>query len=219
MNQLMEPTFEIAYLAAGLIISIFVLFKSKKRIPYLLLGSMGLTLIVCDAMVIIPKMIDAWVFDLEDIYRYVGVGRSMITIMMTVIFVLTYFFYRKIQKKEVNPVMDWIVSILAFVRITITLIPISDIQLIGNYQNYFFRNIPFIALASIVIFYSYKWSKTDLDYFFEGIEVAFIAILAVLSVSHSLKTTTNFVFIPLLTFAIIVGSISLIRFRFIRKQE
>ena len=218
MYQFVEPTFEIAYLAAGLIISIFVLIKSRKRIPYLLLGSMGLTLVICDAMVIIPKMIGDWCFDLHDIYSYVGIGRTAITITMTTLFVLIYFFYRKIKSKEVNPIMDWFVSVLAAIRIGMTLIPISDIQLSGNYEPYFLRNIPFIALSSIVVFYSYKWTTTDIDYFFEGIEMAFIAMLAFFAVSHSFKTN-NFVIISLFPIVLGIVAISLIKFRFIRKRE
>ena len=219
MYQFVEPTFEIAYLAVGLIISIYVLIKSRKRIPYLLLGSMGLTLVVCDAMVIIPKMIGDWCFDLQDIYNYVGVGRSAITIVMTTLFVLIYFFYRKVKSKEVNPVMDWFVSILAVIRIVMTLIPISDIRLAGNYERYFFRNIPFIVMSSTVVFYSYKWTKTDMDYLFKGIEAAFIAMLAFFAVSHSFNTTNNFMFIFLFPVVLGIVAISLIKFRFIRKRE
>ena len=218
MYQFVEPTFEIAYLAAGLIISIFVLIKAKKRIPYLLLGSMGLTLVICDAMVIIPKMIGDWCFALQDIYNYVGIGRTAITITMTTLFVLIYFFYRKVKGKEVNPIMDWFVSVLAAARILITLIPISDIRFAYNYEQYFIRNIPFIALSSIVIFYSYKWTKTDMDYFFERIEIAFIAMLALFAVAHSFKTT-NFTFISLFPVFIGIIIIALIKFRFIRKRE
>ena len=219
MYQFVEPTFEIAYLAVGLIISIYVLIKSRKRIPYLLLGSMGLTLVVCDAMVIIPKMIGDWCFDLQDIYNYVGVGRSAITIVMTTLFVLIYFFYRKVKSKEVNPVMDWFVSVLAVIRIVMTLIPISDIRLAGNYERYFFRNIPFIVMSSTVVFYSYKWTKTDMDYLFEGIEASFIAMLAFFAVSHSFNTTNNFMFIFLFPVVLGIVAISLIKFRFIRKRE
>ena len=219
MYQFVEPTFEIAYLAAGLIISIFVLIKSRKRIPYLLLGSMGLTLVICDAMVIIPKMIGDWCFDLQDIYNYVGIGRTAITITMTTLFVLIYFFYRHVKSKEVNPIMDWIVSVLAAIRIGMTLIPISDIQLSGNYEQYFLRNIPFIALSSIVVIYSYKWTKTDMDYFFEGIEAAFIAMLTLFAVSHSFKTSNNFMLISLFPILTGIVTISLIKFRFIRKKE
>ncbi len=218
MNQLVEPTFEILYLVAGLVISIFVLIKSKKRIPYLLLGSMGLTLVICDAMVIIPKMIDAWSFQLSDIYAYVGVSRSTITITMTILFVLIYFFYRKVKSKEVNPIMDWVVSILAAARILMAFIPISDIHLAVNYTQYFYRNIPFVALSLIVIFYSYKWTKTDLDYFFEGIELAFIAMISFLAVSSSFSTTNTLI---ISIFPIIFGviAISFIKFKFIRKRE
>ena len=219
MNQLVEPTFEIAYLAAGLIISIIVLLKSKKRIPYLLLAGLGLTLVICDAMVIIPKMIGDWCFKLNDIYNYVGIGRTAITITMTTLFVLVYFFYRKIKSKEVNPIMDWFVSVLAAIRILMTLIPISDIRLAGDYSQYFYRNIPFIALSSIVVFYSYKWTKNDIDYFFEGIEMAFIAMLALFAVSHSFKTNSNVLVISLFPILVGIVAISLIKFRFIRKKE
>ena len=218
MNNLVEPTFEIAYLAAGLFISIFVLFKSKKRIPYLLLASMGLTLFICDAMVIIPKMVDAWSFQLNDIYAQVGVSRSAIAITMTVLFVVIYFFYRKIKAKEVNPLMDWIVSILGASRILMSLIPISDIHLAHHYSDNFISNIPFVALAFIVAFYSYKWTKNDIDYLFENIELAFIVALSFFATYHLVNTNNSFV---ISLFPILIGiiSISLIKFRFIRKRE
>lgn len=218
MAQFVEPTFLIAYLATGLIISIFVLIKAKKRIPYLLLGSMGLTLVICDAMVIIPKMIGDWCFALQDIYNYMGIGRTAITILMTTLFVLIYFFYRKVKSKEVNPIMDWFVSVLAVIRIVITLIPVSDIRLTGNYEEYFLRNIPFIALSSIVVFYSYKWTKHDIDYFFEAIEMAFIAMLTFFAVSHSFNTSYP-VIISLFPIFIGIVAISFIKFRFIHKRE
>ena len=68
MQKIMEPAFEIAYLLVGLAISIFILVKSKKRVPYVLFGVMGLVLVFGDSFHLIPRILNSWELGGENIY-------------------------------------------------------------------------------------------------------------------------------------------------------
>lgn len=219
MTQLVEPTFEIVYLAVGLFLSTYIFIKAKKKIYYLLLGCVGLTLVICDAMDIIPRMIGGNCFQLQDLYRLMGIGGRAITITMTIFFAAIYFFYRILKKKEVNPLIDWLVAFLVVARITMAVVPLSNFQINESYTAGLYRNIPFICLGFIVVYYSYLWNKADTDYFFEKLEIALVAVSSMFVVAYSILFNHSTLIFALIPIFIGLITISLIKFRYIRKIE
>ena len=211
----MEPTFEITYLLVSLFLSIYVIIKSKGRIPYLLLAGMGITLVACDAMAIIPKYIGEWCFRLNDIYLIVGIGRDVIGITMTVIFALIYVSYRVIKKEEVNPAMDWFVSALAAIRIILCLIPENLFQ----FSESLYRNIPFIALCFIVTYTSFKLGQYKTNDFIDDIEATFASALCCYTAFTGIVNKNFYVIAISIIVLVIISSISFIGLKTIRKQE
>ncbi|MBQ7242895.1 MAG: hypothetical protein IJS52_01655, partial [Bacilli bacterium] len=100
MQKIFEPAFEILYLVIGLAISIFILVKSHKRLPYVLFGVMGLVLVFGDSFHLIPRIVNSWELGDANIYAYLGIGKLVTSITMTVFYLILFWFFKlRYQKK------------------------------------------------------------------------------------------------------------------------
>ena len=220
MKQIMEPTFEIAYLLVGLFFSIWILAIAKKRIHFYLFGLMGLTLVIGDSFHLIPRIIDAWNIPVYDIYAMLGIGKAVTSITMTVFYVMLFWFYKLKYNKVTHWALDLSVYFLAVVRIIICLLPQNEWLLNdAPYEWGIYRNIPFIILGILMIIISYKWTKQKNDVEFK---YAWIAI----SLSFVFYTLTFTVsrFVPLFGMFMIPKTLCYIwllimGFRSARKKE
>ena len=90
MNIIIEPTFEVVYALIGLFLSIFVLIKGRKKIPYIILASIGFSIVVTDAMTIIPNYLGLSFVKLENFYEILGIGKAAISITLTLLYLSIY---------------------------------------------------------------------------------------------------------------------------------
>lgn len=117
MQKVMEPLFEIVYLLAGLVISAIILAKSNKRPQFVVFGVMGLLLVFGDAFHLVPRMLNAWQVGGENIVAYLGIGKLVTSITMTVFYLLLFWFFKLRYGKKTPIALDVTLYVLAAVRI------------------------------------------------------------------------------------------------------
>ena len=220
MKAIMEPTFEIAYLLCGLFLSIYILLKSRKRISYIIFGVMGLTLVLGDAAHLVPRMLDAWNVPVTDIYAFLGIGKAVTSITMTIFYVFLYWFYKLQYNKRNIIYIDIAVYVLAIARIVLCLLPQNEWTVKDSpYFWGLYRNIPFIILGLLMVTLSYRWTKQYDDIYFK---YSWIAIA--LSFIFYILTVTVTKFVPQFGMFMIPKTICYIwllimGFRSVRKKE
>lgn len=170
----MEPAFEIAYLAVGLAISIFILLKSKKRVPYVVFGIMGLVLVFGDSFHLVPRILNSWDLGGENIVAYLGIGKLITSITMTVFYLLLYWFFKIRYQRKTPIALDLSVYALAIVRIVLCLLPANEwTSAEAPYLWGIYRNIPFIIMGIMMVIITYLWTKEQND---KPFKLTFLAI-------------------------------------------
>ena len=217
MYSLMEPTFQIAYLLLGLVLSIYVMIKGKNKVPFLLLASAGLTIVITDSLTIVPQIFGYSFQRFESLYRLMGVGQDIISITTVAIYAAVYVIYRIIYSNKISPIIDWFVFGLALTRIGLCLIPLDGFSLMQNhYLISTIGNIPVLGLGIAISFVSFKFTSFEDAYeeklFFES----------VLCFSSFVLFTNNKI-IPLIISALVVifkiSFSSFIGYKYIKKLE
>jgi hypothetical protein len=174
MQKIMEPTFEILYLIAGLAISIYILIKSKKKVPYILFGIMGLVLVFGDSFHLIPRIINSWELGGDNIYAYLGIGKLVTSITMTIFYIILYWFFKIRYQKKTPLYLDISLYLLAVVRIVLCLLPMNDwTNKDAPYLWGVYRNIPFVIMGIMMVIISLLWAKQNND---KEFKYAYIAI-------------------------------------------
>ncbi|MBE6133908.1 MAG: hypothetical protein E7178_04500 [Erysipelotrichaceae bacterium] len=164
MQKIMEPTFEIIYLLAGLCISIYILAKSKKRLPYILFGIMGLVLVFGDAFHLVPRIINALEPGVQNIDYYLGIGKLITSITMTVFYVILFWFFKLRYKEKTSLALDFGIYVLAITRIALCLLPFNDwTSKEAPYMWGIYRNIPFVVIGIIMVVLTFIWTRANKD--------------------------------------------------------
>lgn len=170
----MEPAFEIAYLAVGLAISIFILLKGKKRVPYVVFGIMGLVLVFGDSFHLVPRILNSWDLGGENIVAYLGIGKLITSITMTVFYLLLYWFFKIRYQRKTPIALDLSIYALAIVRIVLCLLPANEwTSAEAPYLWGIYRNIPFVIMGITMVIITYLWAKEQND---KPFKLAFLAI-------------------------------------------
>ncbi len=220
MYSLMEPSFEIAYLLLGLILSIYVIIKGRNRVPFLLLAGAGLTIVITDSLTIIPNLLGYSFQRFENLYHLMGVGQNIISITTITIYVAVYVLYRIVYKDKINPIIDWFIYGLSITRIALSIIPVEGIQLSQNYYLLsVLENIPVLGLGIAISFVSFKFASFKDKYEIREFERLFFESVFVFS---SFALFVNRI-IPLIITALAVifeiSFSSFIGYRYIKKLE
>ena len=164
MQKIMEPTFEIIYLLAGLCISIYILAKSKKRLPYILFGIMGLVLVFGDAFHLVPRIINALEPGVQNIDYYLGIGKFITSITMTIFYVILFWFFKLRYQEKTSIALDLGIYVLAIIRIVLCLLPFNEwTSKDAPYMWGIYRNIPFVVIGIIMVVLSFIWTRANKD--------------------------------------------------------
>lgn len=152
-----ETIFDIIYLLFAIISGSIILKKQKNNIQKLM-GISVLTLGIGDAFHLVPRVLNYFVESNLDMY--LGVGKLVTSITMTVFYILIYHVYIKQENISENKLITKIIYILSGIRIALCLLPQN--QWITNDGNLFVgivRNIPFVILGIMIIVLYFKDRK------------------------------------------------------------
>ena len=184
-----ESTFDILYLIFTVVMGILILSKRKDAIGRLM-GSATLILGFGDAFHLIPRVINY--FADGDLTFWLGTGKLITSITMTVFYVFMYLIWISVYKAQENKVFKIVFFLAVILRIVLCFLP----------QNRWFtndsglligiiRNIPFVV-AGILIVIIWFSKRKDIKV------LSPVWLLVTLSFAFYIPVTIGASFIPVL---------------------
>ena len=160
-----ESLFDILYLILTITLGINILLKGKNKLSKLM-GLATLLLGCGDAFHLVPRILNYFID--YDFNLYLGIGKFITSITMTIFYIFMYYIYLDNYKIKENKNITNYIWILSIIRIMLCLFP----------QNRWFtnespftwgiiRNIPFVILGVIIIILYFK--NKDKDSYFKNI--------------------------------------------------
>lgn len=156
-----ESTFDVLYLVFAILTGIVILLRRKNRND-VLMGTAALVLGIGDSFHLVPRVLNYFIG--KDLTWFLGFGKLVTSITMTVFYILVFLLYKGVYKKDdkSTETTGIILYILAALRIAICLLP-------GN--NWFtgegtvlwgvLRNLPFIVIGAIIVCLYFKVRRED----------------------------------------------------------
>lgn len=145
-----ESAFDIFYLLFAIVIGLSILRRRKDRIGTLM-GSAVLILGIGDAFHLIPRVINY--FGSGDYTAWLGFGKLVTSITMTVFYLLMYRIFLRVYKEKEDRKLSMAVYILAAVRVLLCLLPQNGwLTNDGSVLWGILRNIPFVALGGVIVY-------------------------------------------------------------------
>ena len=143
-----ETTFDVVYLTTVITIGIIMILKSKGIKEYLLFGIMAVTLGCGDAFHLVPRALALCTTGLEDYTLWLGLGKWITSITMTIFYILLYYVWRIRYNVKGKREITIAVYTLALIRIALCFFPqnqwlVADAPLTWA----IYRNIPFALLG------------------------------------------------------------------------
>lgn len=154
-----ESLFDIFYLSLAITMGIKILSKNKSKLSKL----MGYSILILgfgDAFHLVPRILNYFID--YDFNMYLGIGKLITSITMTIFYVFMYYIYLNNYKVKENKFVTYSIFILSIIRVVLCLFP----------QNRWFtnespllwgilRNIPFIILGLLIVYLYFKERKND----------------------------------------------------------
>lgn len=150
-----ESLFDIAYLVIVVALGVRLLLENKAGAK--LFGLMAIILGVGDSFHLLPRVISHLSpGGFEAHTAALSWGQFVTSITMTLFYVLYYYFYRR-QSGDDSTTKMWLVYGLAALRIVLVALPQNQWGTAeGNYLFAILRNIPFLILGILLIYWSYQ---------------------------------------------------------------
>ena len=162
MRAVFETGFYYLYLIFIIGLGIYLLIKKKNiyfAIACIILG-------LGDAFHLIPRAIGLYTKTLDNpsatLALYLGVGKLVTSITMTIFYGLLYLFIYKLVKKSRNIYIDLVVVTLIIARLVLLCLPQNEWTTNGNDLYWgIYRNIPFVLLGALVVFLLFKYFRKE----------------------------------------------------------
>ncbi len=172
-----ESIFDVGYLITVIVISLLVLRKGNTR-EILIFAVMGLLLGIGDAFHLIPRVLGHLTTGLEDYQFYLGFGKLITSVTVTLFYILLFLFYEERLGKNKKILTQ--IYILVVIRFLLIALPGND--WFSNDSTLFYsvlRNIPFLVLGAIIVIEFYKSKDKLFTKFAHWIIVSFICYAVV----------------------------------------
>ncbi len=154
-----ESIFDIAYLLFAIISGCLILYRAKEGVEKLM-GWAALILGVGDAFHLLPRVMAYFVP--ADMSFYLGIGKFVTSITVTIFYILLYYIWIYRYEKERNQRGIILIWVLAVIRTIICLFPKNGWT--GNGGNItwaVFRNIPFVLMGAYICYLYYQDRNKD----------------------------------------------------------
>lgn len=160
-----ESTFDILYLLFAITSGIIILVRRKDTVGKLM-GFSALILGCGDAFHLVPRVLNYFVD--KDFTAWLGFGKLVTSITMTIFYVLAFFLHTKLfnweNKNEKNAVMISILTLTAC-RIGICMLPGNG--WLTNDGSMFWgilRNVPFVAIGVLIVILYFQKRKENKNF-------------------------------------------------------
>ena len=164
MQAIGETGFDIVYLLLVITVGIVMMRKSRGMKEFFLFGVMAVVLGVGDSFHLIPRALALCTTGLESYTVYLGIGKLITSITMTVFYILLYYVWRVRYQVQGRHTITLAVFALAAARVILCLFPqnqwlSADAPLAWG----IYRNIPFALLGLLIIVLFYRSAKAGQD--------------------------------------------------------
>ena len=123
MQAIGETIFDVVYLVTVITIGIIMMKKGKGNKEFFLFGVMAVTLGCGDAFLLVPRALALCTTGLESYTVWLGAGKWITSVTMTVFYVILYYVWRiRYGIKDSNGI-TYAVYVLAAVRIALCFFP------------------------------------------------------------------------------------------------
>ena len=154
-----ESLFDILYIITAVVIGVSILLKCKNKLSKLM-GYSILILGIGDSFHLIPRVLNYFIN--YDFNMYLGIGKLVTSITMTLFYIFMYYIYLNNYKVKENKKINYSIWILSFVRMILCLLPQNE--WLTNNSPFIWgiiRNIPFVILGLIIIVLYFKNRNKD----------------------------------------------------------
>ena len=169
MQAIGETSFDIVYLVTVITIGILMIRKSNGNKQFCLFGIMAVVLGAGDSFHLIPRALALCTTGLESYTVYLGIGKLITSITMTVFYILLYYVWRTRYEVKGQNHITAAVYALSLARVILCLFPQNDwLSADAPLSWGIYRNIPFalLGLLIIVLFYKSAKERGDQDFKF-----------------------------------------------------
>ena len=155
-----ESSFDIVYLIIAVVLGIFMISKSKNKLGKM----MGITTLVLgcgDAFHLVPRVLNYFVE--YDWAMYLGIGKLVTSITMTVFYIFMYYIYLENYEVKEKKSVTYSVWGLSILRVILCLFPQNN--RLTNSSPLFWdilRNIPFTILGCLIVVLYFKERNNDI---------------------------------------------------------
>ena len=198
-----ESFFDILYLLVALIIGIKVLKKDNKLSK--LMGYSIITLALGDAFHLVPRVLNYFIN--YDFKMYLGVGKLITSITMTIFYIFMYYIYLKNYEIKENKKITYTIWLLSIIRIILCLLPYNN--WLTNDSPFIWgviRNIPFVIMGLIItiLYFNKRNIDKDFKYIWLYILLSFIFYMIVVLGASSINILGMFMLPKTICYILII---------------
>ena len=164
MQAIGETSFDIVYLVTVITIGILMIRKSNGNKQFCLFGIMAVVLGAGDSFHLVPRALALCTTGLESYTVYLGIGKLITSITMTVFYILLYYVWRTRYEVKGQNHITAMVYALSLARVILCLFPQNDwLSADAPLSWGIYRNIPFALLGLLIIILFYRSAKANGD--------------------------------------------------------
>ena len=164
MQAIGETSFDIVYLVTVITIGILMIRKSNGNKQFCLFGIMAVVLGAGDSFHLVPRALALCTTGLESYTVYLGIGKLITSITMTVFYILLYYVWRTRYEVKGQNHITAAVYALSLARVILCLFPQNDwLSADAPLSWGIYRNIPFALLGLLIIVLFCKSAKEQGD--------------------------------------------------------
>lgn len=156
-----ESIFDIGYLVFAIITGIYILIRHRNKND-IIMGAAALVLGIGDSFHLIPRVLNYFLD--YDFTWYLGFGKLITSVTMTVFYILVFLLYKGVYNKNDKRTKNTGITIylLAILRIVLCLAPGNNwFTNEGSILWSVLRNLPFIVIGGMIVYLYYRVRKED----------------------------------------------------------
>lgn len=164
MQAIVETLFDTVYLISVITIGILMIRGSKGECQFRLFGWMAVVLGAGDSFHLVPRALALCTTGLENYTVWLGIGKWITSVTMTIFYVLLYYVWRRRYRINGQEILTAAVYGLAGVRIVLCMMPQNQwLSTEAPLSWGIYRNIPFALLGLLVIVLFCRSAKNHKD--------------------------------------------------------
>lgn len=171
-----ETIFDLFYLLFAVIMGIKIFKKSKTKVG-VLLGIAVITLGVGDSFHLVPRILNYFIN--ADFNIYLGIGKLITSITMTVFYMILFWVYEFHFNKN-SKILSLIVHSLVIIRVILCMLPGNAwVTNDGTILYAILRNIPFLILGIIICILYFKNKSSEFKHTWLYVLLSFLFYMPV----------------------------------------